>query len=127
VSVWAVPIIGGAASVEVAFRGLTVGATGPGVEKTDTSMGVQPAYVSLRPNAMSSAAYYQPSSGDEAFYIDAPAGAVVDVECTFQQIFGYTQAAQNAISATAGFIAVRGLDGLAIGSTNFKPTVNTAV
>jgi len=127
VSIWANPVIGTASSVTVGFRGLTVGQAGPGSEATDTSIGISPAHVSLRPNMKSQAAQYQPSSANVAFDIEGPAGSVIDVEATFQQIFGYTKAAQNAIVGTAGFIAVRGLDGLASASTNFPPTVDTSV
>jgi len=127
VSAWAVPVIGGSATVQVGFRGLTVGAAGNSVEKSDTSMGIEPAYVSLAPSRRSQASQYQPSNGNEAFYLLLPAGSVIDVEATFQQYFGYTQAAQNAIAGSVGFVAVRGLDGLAAASTNFPAQADVTV
>jgi len=127
VSAWAVPVIGGSSTVQISFRGLTVGASGNSVEKSDTSMGIEPAYVSLAPSRRSQASQYQPSNGNEAFYLLLPAGAVIDVEASFQQYFGYSQAAQNAIAGSVGFVAVRGLDGLAKAATNFPPQVDVTV
>jgi hypothetical protein len=42
VEVWAVPVIGNAASIVVEFNGGTVGSAGDQVIHTDTSMGINP-------------------------------------------------------------------------------------
>jgi len=128
VSVWAVPAIGGTTTVEVTFLGTTVGASGQGKTASDTSMGVQPAHVSLSPGKLTQAGQFQASSSDAAFQLICPQGAVVDVEATFQHQYGANPASQNAlVGAAAGFIANRVLDGLAKATTQFLPVTDIVV
>jgi hypothetical protein len=128
VSVWAIPILGQATTAEVIFGGASIGATGAPKTCTDTSMGVQPAHVAVKPDARSTAAQYQPSVADVAFTVNCPAGSVVDVEATYLQEYGVSTASQNVpAGATAGFIANRGLDGLAKAGTQFLPVTDVVV
>jgi hypothetical protein len=121
VKVWAVPILGTAVSVEVMFDGVTAGSQGDRRVHTDTSMGIEPAFVTARPLAKTLAANFQLSSGSSAFFIDCPAGAVVDVGLDFKSdTLGTAVAAQNvSAGATTGVVAFRGLDGLPQATSNF--------
>ncbi len=124
VRVWAVPVIGGSASVSVEFAGSTTGVVGDQSIHSDTSMGIQPAHVDARPSVRSLASDYQVSSASVAFNIQHPAGAVIDVELSFRgNTFGIAAtAAQNAlVGATAGVVYLRGLDGLATATSNYVP------
>jgi hypothetical protein len=123
VELWALPAIGAAATVQVIFAGLTVGAAGDFKLHTDTSMGIQPAHVKASPDPKTQAGQYQPSSTDVAFDLAVPTGAVVDVTLSFRNaIIGAVQAAQNAsVGATVGSIFYRGLDGKALATTVLVP------
>jgi len=127
VEVWAAPLLGSAVSVSVAFAGLTAGQVGDQKIHTDTSMGVQPAHVKARPDRKSLASDFQSSGATNAFTLTVPAGAVIDVALTFIGIFASAKAAQNAlVAATAGAFYVRGLDGLAVASTQLVPVIRAA-
>jgi len=123
VRVWGIGAVGTATSVWVEFAGTTTGILGDQAIHTDTSVGVQPAYVDCRPNSKCLASEYQLSSAANAVTISAPAGSVVDVELSFRSGFSSGNAAvQNAlVSATAGQQYLRGLDGLATATSNFVP------
>jgi len=120
VEVWAVPVVGGATTVEVTFAGISSNA---GDEKlhTDTSMGIQPAHVRAKPAKNSLAAMWAPASTLTSFVITAPSGSVIDLEISFRSQPGFNSPAQNA--PVAGFVGLawRGFDGLAIGTTKFTP------
>jgi hypothetical protein len=119
VELYAVPILGQAATVQLVFDGQTVGAAGDQRVITDTSMGIEPAHLKGRPQARSGASLFQVSSATAAFYLSIPAGTVVDVGLDFKQaLLGGTVACQNAlVGATPGAQYLRGLDGLAIATT----------
>jgi hypothetical protein len=121
IKVWALPVLGQTSSVTVIFDGVTAGSQGDRKVHTDTSMGIEPAYVSAQPSAKSLASMYQLSSGAECFFLDCPAGAVVDVMLDFiSDTLGTAVAAQNpSVGATVGIIAFRGLDGAPLVSTYF--------
>jgi hypothetical protein len=120
VRVWAVPVLGNAATVLVEFGGLVAGITGDQVVHTDTSMGVQPAHVDCRPNVRSLASNYQIGTANEAFALICPSGSVIDVELSYRGAFATAQVAQNvAVGATTGAIYIRGLDGLAVATSKF--------
>jgi hypothetical protein len=123
VKVWAVPVLGNASTVSVEYSGLTAGAVGDSNIHSDTSMGIQPAFVNARPSARSLASTWQPNSSSAAFYLICPSGSVVDIEVSFRGGFGVALvAAQNPlVAATAGYTYLRGLDGLAIATTKFTP------
>jgi hypothetical protein len=125
VRLWAVPIIGGTATVSCEYAGVTAGLVGDQNVHSDMSMGVQPAHVDCRPNARSLAADFQVSSAATAFTINVPAGAVIDVELTFRGQFAVNVAAANAlVGATAGAVYLCGLDGLAIAATLYVPELS---
>jgi len=128
VRAWAVPALGTSASISVEFSGVTAGIVGDQAIHTDTSMGIQPAHVDARPTARSLAADFQLSSSANAFLIMCPAGTVVDVELDYRSQYLFANAAcQNAlVAATAGVQYLRGLDGLAIATSNFVPEYNAA-
>ncbi len=122
VRIWAAPVTGGATSVSLEYAGLTAGAVGDQMIHTDTSMGVQPAHVSARPSAKSTASTYQVSTAINMFYLTAPVGSVVDVEATFRNSFVSAVAvAQALVGATVGATYLRGLDGLPVASSKFTP------
>jgi hypothetical protein len=126
VEVWFLPVLGNAGSVSVVFDGATAGSIGDQQIWTDTSMGIQPAHVKARPAPRSGAALFQESSAANAFYLNAPSGAVVDVHLSFRQnMLGGAVAAQNAVvGGTTGAVVTRGLDGLAAASSKFAAPGN---
>lgn len=129
VEVWAAPVLGTAVTVAVDFSSATVGVTGDQRFHTDTSMGIEPAHVRAVPSRRSVASLFQTSSGDQAFTLSCPTGAVIDLELTFVQTSqtGFAVLAQNAlVGATAGAPYWRGFDGLAIAGTKFTPVANAA-
>jgi hypothetical protein len=127
VEMWATPVIGGAASVQCEFLGSVVGDQGDTKIHTDTSMGIEPAHVVARPAARSGLALFNGSSAQSAFVLTGPAGTVIDVSLTYRGAPGNFTATQNApVGAIAGAWYYRGLDGLAIGATNFPPVINVS-
>jgi hypothetical protein len=124
VEVWALPVLGNASTVSVIFSSQTTGFVGDQKLHTDTSMGIEPAHVRAVPNKRSLASEFQVAGvGQTAFNLTCPAGAVVDVECAFQQssTLVVTQAQNALVGATIGGSYWRGLDGLAIATTKFTP------
>jgi hypothetical protein len=120
VEVWAQAAIGTPVTTTVIFDGATIGAYGDQKTHTDTSMGVEPAHVKARPDPLTQAGQFQVSAADNAFYIAAPTGSVIDVSLTFRQpVTGVNVPAQNAlVAAVAGTLYFRGLDGKSIATTN---------
>lgn len=123
VEIWADAVLGTSSTVELAFPSTVAGFVGDQRLHTDASMGIQPAHLSVRPAAKSLAAQFQVSSSNTAFYLNVPAGAVVDCELTFVQAsFAMAVAAQNAlVGATVGAPYWRGLDGVASAATKLTP------
>lgn len=102
-------------------------ATGDQSVHTDTSLGVKPAYVKAVPSIQSLASFWTVNGGGNIFNITAPAGSIVDLSCDFRTTALAPNAAQNAlVGATVGEIYYRGLDGVAIATTNFPPIVGVA-
>lgn len=127
VQLWATAAVGTPVSVSLEFSGVTTGVTGDQQTHSDTSMGIQPAHVSARPNARSLAADYQLPSAAVAFTITVPAGGVIDVECSYRgQFNAATACAQALVGAVPGAFYLRGLDGLAVAATNFIPEYGLA-
>jgi len=127
VELWAVPVLGGATTVQCEFRDQTAGFVGDAKIHSDTSMGVQPAHLRVRPAAKSGTALFQFSSANSAFTLTCPSGTVVDVELTFRGLPQLATAAQNAsVGAAAGAWYFRGLDGLAKAATVFVPVIDAA-
>jgi len=128
VEIWAEPVIGTPAFVSLIYDSGVAGLIGDHKEHTDTSMGVQPAHILARPSASSLASQFQVSTGNIAFWLQVPAGAVIDVLLTYQQYMGVGVVAQNAaVAATVGAAYVRGLDGKTIALTNFTPTAVSSI
>jgi hypothetical protein len=124
VDIWAIPVLGGATSVELIYNGVVAGFVGDQKIHQDTSMGVQPAHVSAKPGRSSLAADFQVSSATNAFRLIVPAGAVIDVHLSYLSRFGPATAAQNASAgATVGSLTLRGLDGLAAAATQLPNAV----
>ena len=124
VEAWALPAIGTASTIMVEFSGNTTGITGDQQVHTDTSMGIQPAHVRCSPSAKSLASDYQLSTAAVAFFITAPAGTVVDVSLSFRgpNSTGAGVTAQNAsVASPVGQTGWRGLDGLAVATTQWVP------
>lgn len=123
IELWAEAAIGTPAFVSLIFDSGAAGFIGDHKEHTDTSMGVQPAHLFVRPSPRSLASDFQVSSANQAFWLQCPAGAVIDLMLTYQQYMGVGVVAQNvAVAATVGAAYVRGLDGKTIALTNFPPT-----
>jgi hypothetical protein len=120
VELWSLPAVGGANTVVCIFSGAVVGASGDQKNHTDTSMGIEPAHVKARPDRLTQAGQFQPSSGDAAFTLQVPTGTVVDVSVSLRNpIDGAAPiASQNAgVAITTGVIYYRGLDGKASATT----------
>lgn len=126
IEAWAASVTGAPTTVEVVFSGATVGAAGDQKLHTDTSMGIEPAHVKARPDPLTQAGQFQPSSADIAMQLDVPSGTVIDLSLTFRQpVLGTAVSSQNVlVAATAGVVYYRGLDGKATATTVF-PVVGT--
>lgn len=124
VSLWARTIEStGVTTVNLTFAGPSAGYSGDAKTISDTSMSIEPAHVSARPDPESGAAMWQATGNVTAFIITAPALAVVDVQLSYRTIqTNGVAATQNVpVGATAGELYYRGLDGLAIASTQYTP------
>lgn len=119
VELWAISVLGTATTAILVFDGATVGAAGDQKTHTDTSMGIEPAHVKARPDPLTQAGQFQPSSANTAFFLDIPSGCVIDVSMTMRQpVNGAAVIAQNVpAGATTGALAFRGLDGKAVSVT----------
>jgi hypothetical protein len=129
VEIWANALANASATVTLIYSG--TGAQGVGDQRihTDSSMGIEPAHIVAVPDPMTVAAFYQLSSSDTAFFLNVPAGAVVDVSLSFRNpVVGSGNAVQNApVAATVGALYYRGLDGQALAGSKFTPTGVIAV
>jgi hypothetical protein len=124
IQAWATPVLGTSTTIEIQMSGSTAGSVGSYKLVTDTSQGIEPAYVSATPVRMTLASMYQQSSAATAFSIIGPSGMVVDLDLSFKNDPGLSVAAQNAtVGATIGAVAYRGMDGLAAAATKFVPAV----
>jgi hypothetical protein len=121
VEVWGIAAIGTPATVILVYSGTAVGAAGDQKTHTDTSMGIEPAHVKASPDRLTQAGQFQVASANVAFFIDVPAGAIIDVSMTFRQpVQGQSVAPQNVlVGATPGAVYYRGLDGKTTALTNF--------
>jgi len=125
VEMWGIAALGTSSSVSCQFVGAASGFFGDGKFHTDTSMGIEPAHLVARPDPNSLADLFQNSSTQIAFTLEGVAGTVVDVLLSYQQLNNINVTASNAlVGATAGTLYWRGLDGLAISTSNFIPPSN---
>lgn len=124
VEIWAASS-GGAVSCSVQFLGKNTGVNGDQKAFTDTAVAVgQPLHVSAKPSKWSQAAQFQSGSSGAAFLITCPSGACVDLVLEFRNNYdasGVVSLANGIVSATAGDMYYRGMDGLAIATTKFVP------
>ncbi len=117
VEVWGQAALGTPSTVQVVFS-----ANGDNNFHTDTSLGIQPAYVSAKPSSLSLASFFTGPSGTSAFLLSCPAGSVIDVSLTFRDnlsVAAGTAAQVASVGASVGAIFYRGLDGIAAAGTNF--------
>jgi len=125
VEMWGIAALGTSSSVSCQFVGAASGFFGDGKFHTDTSMGIEPAHIMARPDPNSLADLFQNSSTQIAFTVEGIAGTVIDVLLSYQQLNNINVSASNAlVGATAGTLYWRGLDGVAISTTNFVPPSN---
>jgi hypothetical protein len=110
-------------SIRLEFSGTVAGATGDQQLYTDTSMGVEPAFIDARPSPKSLASNFQISAAITAFSINCPLGTVVDLGLVLRSQFGNTNAACSSalVAATAGSQYLRGMDGLPIATSLWRP------
>jgi hypothetical protein len=119
VEVWGQAALGTPSTITLLFA---QNATGDQSIHTDTSLGVKPAYVKAVPSDRSLASFFNVTSNATLFLVSAPAGSILDLSCDFRTTNSQATAAQNAlVAATAGELYYRGLDGVAIATTNFPP------
>jgi hypothetical protein len=118
VEVWAAAALGTASTVSVEFTNTE----GDSRFHTDTSLGVSPAYLRAKPSKDSTSGFWHVSGAGSAFVLTVPAGSIIDVHLSFRGSGGYSVALQVVqVAATAGTVFWRGLDGIAIATTNFPP------
>jgi len=129
IEVWSIAAIGTPASCSVQYNnGNITGLFGDAKFHTDTSMGIEPAFVSAKPSPNSLPDLFQVSSGSTAFTLACTAGSVVDVSLTFKQRNGAFIAASNVgVALTAGTLYFRGLDGIAAATSDLLPPSNLSV
>jgi len=118
------------AIVGVEFPGLIGGQFGSGKQRVGSGIGAdKPAYVSLKPDALSQSAQFQPSTSNPAFIVRAVDGlrsplygAMIDVQVVFKNSGDISPAALGTARAglTAGNLYFGGLDGLATANTIAK-------
>lgn len=118
------------AIVGIEFPGLVGGQFGSGKQREGSGLGTEtPAIVSLKPDPMSQAAQFQPSTANAAFIVRAVDGlrgalfgAVIDVQVVYKNSGDINPAAVTTARAglTAGLIYFGGLDGLATANTVAK-------
>jgi len=118
------------ATVGIEFPGLVGGQFGSGKQRIGTGAGTTvPAFVSLKPDPMSQAAQFQPSTANPAFVVRARdalgvaiQGAIIDVAVTYKNSADINPAAVTTARAglTAGLIYFGGIDGLATANTQAR-------
>ncbi len=114
-------------TVGIEFPGLVAGSNAGGKQASDSSLGTSfPAMVSLSPDKMSAAGFWQPTSGNVAFVVRAVdanstvvIGAIIDVELSFKNSGDVNPSivASAIAGATAGSIYFGGLDGARLAAT----------
>jgi hypothetical protein len=129
IEVWSIAQLGTPTSVSIQYNnGGQTGLYGDSKFHTDTSMGIEPAYVSAKPLTNSFPDLYQVSNTAIAFTLECAAGSVIDVSLTFRQRNLASVTAGNAgVGLTAGTLYFRGLDGLAASASDLLPPSNVAV
>jgi len=116
---YATPVTGAPTSMRLEFSGGTTGLVGDQDLYTDTSMGIQPAYINAKPDQKSLAANWQKSGTSIAFTLNAPVNTVIDLHLDLRSQFSNANpVAQNAlVAANVGGQYLRGLDGAAVATS----------
>jgi hypothetical protein len=118
IEVWACAALGTPTTITVEFPNTE----GDSRLHTDTSLGVSPAYLRAIPSSRSTSGFWHLSGAGTAFAVTVPAGAIIDVHLSFRGSGGFSTALQVVqVGATVGSVFWRGLDGIAIATTNFPP------
>jgi len=118
---------GSTVTVGVEYPGLVAGGNAGGKQASNSQMGISKnAYVSLVPDRMSAAAFWQPSSADVAFVVRSTdennsicLGTIIDVELSYKNSADVNPAAlQSAIAgASSGNLYFGGIDGGRLAAT----------
>ncbi len=118
---------GSGCTVGIEFPGLVAGSNAGGKQASDSTLGTAlPAMVSLRPDKLSAAGFWQASSGNVAFVVRAVdsgstvvIGAIIDVELSFKNSGDVNPSiiASAIAGATPGSIYFGGLDGARLAAT----------
>lgn len=124
VRAWGIAALGTPSTVSICFSNdVNSGYIGDGRIHSDTSLGFSPAYVNAKPDPKSFSAIYQTVGAEyTAFTVTCPAGSIIDLDVHFRDQSGQGTAATNAlVGATVGALYYRGLDAIAIATSNLVP------
>lgn len=122
VEVWDDAVAGSNASVSVTFDETDTNQASERKTYTDTSIGIEVAHVKCFPARDSLTSNWHGVSGNNAFELTLSQGAIIDVMLELRNQGNSAIACQSAVvAATLGATYYRGLDGLAIATTNFLP------
>lgn len=119
VEMWAETSLGTTANMSLNFLGQSPGSVGDQDAWADSSMGIQPAYISARPSPKATASTWQAGSNSgTAFSVNSNVIGIIDVVVSFKVNEQYLAATvQHAPSGlSAGNIYYRSLDGAALGA-----------
>jgi hypothetical protein len=125
VEMWAITSSTAVTTIGVDFGDPVVGVQADGGSFENCSVGSgQPAHLKCRPNPKSQSAQFQASAANTAFHIRTSGGSdstIVEVtlECKNSSVLNPTAATVALVGATTGEFYFRGLDGLALASTNW--------
>lgn len=114
----------GTTTISLAYVGRALGAVGDDNAHTDTSIGMEPAYLKAVPSKGSTASMFQPDTTNTAFNIYCPTATIIDVHFSFRTALeGNAPVAvtQALVGAQPGMMYFRGIDGAALASTLFRP------
>lgn len=126
VEIWDDAAIGGNATLGLEFTNTDANQADERQVFSDTSLGIYPAHLRARPKKDSLASKWHGVSANNAFALTVTAGAIIDVVLSLRNQGAVGTAVQNAlVGGVVGGVYYRGLDGLAIGGTNFPPPTGT--
>jgi hypothetical protein len=110
-------------TISCTFPGQSGAVAGDGRVVADTALGIEPAHVFAKPAKFAGASLWQASGTLSAMALVVNVGTVVDVCVTYRSAADVAPLAAQAalVSAAAGQIYYRGLDGLPIATTKFTP------
>lgn len=124
VKVWSSGVTSGSVNtIAVEFRGQGTDISGDRKLHSDTSMGIQPAHLNVRPQKESYNDFFQISSNQTAFVLTCPVNSVIDVDLTFRSEFGAVNNSVVLVAAVPSVLYFRGLDDLPVASTKLKPAM----